>query len=326
MKPRLVFLVGPTAVGKSEVAVRLAKKLGAEIISCDSMQLYSGMDILVSKPSAALRRMSRHHLIGVVPYTREYNVARYRREATAQIKAILKRGKVPLLVGGTGLYMSVLLDGIFKAGSQSKRIRQRLVNECERLGSARLHEKLEAVDPAAASKIHPHDAKRITRALEAFEVSGKPISQLQKERRGLADEYDVMVFCLDMPRKDLYARIEKRVDTMFRQGLVAEVKRLSKKKLSRTAACAIGMQEIRGYLEGRYELEEARRLMKRNSRHYAKRQLTWFRKDKRIEWVKVGPRESAVSIAQRIGTVLSARQKCPSQGGHFKIAVRTVPK
>ena len=299
-KNKIIFIVGPTAVGKTEVAVRLAGKINAEIISCDSMQVYKGMDIITSKPTPILRKKTPHHLINIVSPTREYNVSRYRQEALEKIRGVLKKGKIPLFVGGTGLYMSILVDGIFKAGPQSKSIRKRLYKEAKRLGSEYLYRRLQQVDPAAAAKIHPNDTKRIIRALEVFQICGKPISQLQKERKGLFDEYEVRFFCLNMERDKLYGRIEKRIDKMFNHGLLAEVKKLLKLRLSKTASCAIGIRELKEYLEGLYDLEEAKRLMKKNTRNYAKRQLTWFRKDKRIEWLEIGDKETPMQVAERI--------------------------
>ena len=293
-------MVGPTAVGKTEVAVRLAGKINAEIISCDSMQVYKGMDIITSKPTPILRKKTPHHLINIVPPTREYNVSRYRQEALKKIRGVLKKGKIPLFVGGTGLYMSILVDGIFKAGPQSKSIRKRLYKEAKRLGSEYLYRRLQQVDPEAAAKIHPHDTKRIIRALEVFESTGKPISELQRQRKGLGSEYEVKIFCLNIPRDKLYAHIEKRIERMFKQGLLAEVKKLLKLKLSQTASCAIGIKELKGYIDGLYDLEEAKRLIKKNTRNYAKRQLTWFRKDKRIEWLEIGDKETPMQVAERI--------------------------
>ena len=306
MKKRILFVVGPTAVGKTEVAVSLARKINAEIISCDSMQLYKGMGIITSKPSKKLRKRVVHHLLDVVSPTRDYNVSRFRREALNKIKEIVNKGKVPLLVGGTGLYMSILLDGIFKAHKEDKATREKLYREAVRYGSAHLHKKLLKVDPEAAQKIHPNDTKRMVRALEVFAATGKPISQLQKQRIGLKDEYDSKVFCLDMPRVDLYARIDKRVEEIFKKGLIKEVRGLLKMKLSRTASCAIGIKELKGYFEGLYDLVEVKRLMKCHTRRYAKRQLTWFRKDKRLEWVMVGQDEKPASIAKRIGEAWNA--------------------
>ncbi len=300
MKERIIFLVGPTASGKTAVAACLARRWDAEIISCDSMQVYRRMDILTSKPSPALRKKIAYHLVDFVDPAKEYNVSRYRRDALARIREIIKKGKTPLLVGGTGLYMSILVDGIFKCEAVKNSLRRRLCREIENKGSAYLYGRLKKIDPEAASRIHPNDARRIVRALEVFEASGKPISKLQKEREGLAAQYDIRIFGLDMPRDELYRRIDRRVEKMFRQGLVREVKRLLKARLSRTASFAIGIREIKGYLDGRYDLKEAERLMQRNSRWYAKRQLGWFRKDKRVKWFGAGDNQSPARIARLI--------------------------
>jgi len=299
-KPEILFLVGPTAAGKTLTGLHLARKINAEIISCDSMQIYKGMDIITSKPPSALRKKIKHHLISMVSAEKEYNVARYYRDALKKIKEIIKKGKTPLFVGGTGLYMSVLLDGIFKAKAENKIIRRKLYEEAGLKGSGYLYKRLKKVDPEVALKIHPNDTRRIVRALEVFQVTGKPISWLQKERRGLSDEYAVRIFCLDMERGKLYHRIEKRIDTMFNQGLLAEVKRLLKLNLSKTARLAIGIRELEGCFAGLYDLDKAKSLMKKNTRNYAKRQLTWFRKDKRIEWLGVRDKETPASVANKI--------------------------
>jgi tRNA dimethylallyltransferase len=298
MKENLVFLVGPTATGKSEAAVYLAKKINAEIISCDSMQIYKNMDIITSKPSRSLIKQVPHHLISVVSPNRDYNVARYRNDAIRKVKEIIGRGKVPLFVGGTGLYMSTLIDGIFKAKSQNKKLRDNLYRQAKTLGNAYLYNKLARVDPLAAAKIHLNDTKRIVRALEVFEVTGKRISELKKKRKGLTDKYDINIFCLDMERKTLYKRIEKRVEKMFKEGLANEVRELLKLKLSKTASCAIGIKELKGYFDNLYGLEEAKRLIKRNTRALAKRQLTWFRKEKRIRWIN--DEEKPKDVAHKI--------------------------
>lgn len=297
---KIIFVVGPTAIGKSEIAVSLAKKINAEIISCDSMQIYKGMRIITSRPSPALKRGLPHHLMDILEPTREYNVSRYRSGAVGKIREIFRKGRVPLFVGGTGLYMSILIDGIFKAKAQNKIIRRRLYQEAEKSGSIRLYERLKNIDPPAAEKIHPHDTKRIIRALEVFASTGKPISELQKQRRGLSLEYEVKIFGLDMRRDRLYQRIDGRVDEMFRRGLESEVKKLLKKKLSKTASCAIGIKELGGYFKGAYGLEEAKSQIKKNTRNYAKRQMTWFRKDSRIEWLEIDDKETPGQVAKRI--------------------------
>ena len=300
MKPRLIFLVGPTAIGKTEIAVILAKKINAQIISCDSMQIYKGMDIITSKPSEILRKKAPHHLTDIIAPTREYNVWKYRKEALKEIKETIKKKKTPLFVGGTGLYMSALVDGIFKIKSETKRIRNRLYKEVDLMGNEYLHKRLKRVDPEAAAKIHPHDTKRIVRALEVFNSTNKPISELKRQKKGLADKYDVQIFCLNMPREILCKRIEERVDRMFNKGLVSEVGRLVKLRLSKTASYAIGIRELKGYFDGVYDLEEAKRLIKINTRQYAKRQLTWFRKDKRINWINLDGKEKSAEVGKRI--------------------------
>lgn len=300
IKNRIVFLVGPTAVGKSRIAVALAGKINAEIVSCDSMQIYRGMDIITSKPAPALRKQVKHHLIGTVSPFKEYDVAAYRKDALKKIDDILGRARVPLFTGGTGLYVSILVDGIFSMECRDEKKRLQLYKLAQAKGSGYLHERLKKVDPQAALKIHPNDARRIVRALEVFEVCGKPISQLQKQRKGLADEYDVRIFCLNMRRDKLYEKIDRRVDKMFESGLVRQVRRLLKKGLSRTARLAIGIRELDGYFNGRYSLEEAGKLIKKNTRQYAKRQLTWFRKDKRIQWVEIASNETVSDVVKRI--------------------------
>jgi tRNA dimethylallyltransferase len=300
MLKRLIFIVGPTAAGKTQAAVYLAKKLNAEIISVDSMQVYKGMPILTSKPSMSLRKRIKHYLIDTVPASKEYNASQYCKDVLKKVELILKKSKTPIFVGGTGLYVSMLVDGIFEEERPHKSIRKSLYALEKKYGSSYLYKRLQRVDHEAALKIHPNDSRRIVRALEIFQSTGKPISFLQKQRKGLRDRFDVRIFCLDMNRQELYRRIDLRVEKMLKEGLVNEVKKLSKKRLSRTALCAIGIKEIRGFLNGEYDLAEAKRLMQRNSRRYAKRQLTWFRKDKKIKWIRLTGKEKPAQVAAKI--------------------------
>jgi tRNA dimethylallyltransferase len=299
-KDKIVFLVGPTAVGKTAVAVHLAKKAGAEIISCDSMQVYKGMDIITSKPGPALRKKTIHYLIDIVKPTAGYDVSRFRSAAAKLIEYALKRGKLPLFVGGTGLYMSVLLDGIFEGGRQDQALRNKLQRLAQAKGVSYLYNRLRRVDPEAARKIHHNDLRRVVRALEVFETSGEPISRMQQKRRGISADYDITILCLNMEREQLYRRIEERVDEMFKKGLTKEVLKLLRFKLSKTAACAIGIKELKGYFDGIYDIEEAKRLIKLNTRRYAKRQLSWFRRDKRVNWINVDIGEKPGRIAHKI--------------------------
>ena len=300
VKPKLLFLAGPTAVGKSATAVILAKKINGEIISCDSMQIYKGMDILTSKPLARAQKGVTHHLISAVSPAAEYDVSKYCRLAAKKISEIIKRRKTPLIVGGTGLYMALLIDGIFKDKARDPGIRNRLYESVKIFGSRHLYDKLKKADPASAVKIHPHDTKRIVRALEVFENTGKPLSLLQKKRKGLSDKYDIKIACLNMPRQMLYKRIEARVKEMFDRGLLNEVKKLLQQNLSQTASRAIGIRELQGYFDGLYDLNTAKRMIARNTCLYAKRQLTWFRKDKRIQWINIGANDKPGDISKKV--------------------------
>jgi tRNA dimethylallyltransferase len=252
-----------------------------------------------------------HHLIDFISPEKEYNVFRFRREAVKKIREIVAKGKTPLFVGGTGLYMSVVIDGIFKGGGENPAVRKKLYKQAEKSGGGYLHSRLKKIDPEAAAKIHPHDARRIVRALEVYYTTGKLISLLQKQRKGIAGEYDVRIFCLDPDRAKLYERIDRRVDRMFTRGLVKEVKELLRGRLSRTAEKAIGIREVGEYLEGHMSLAEAKNMMKRNTRLYAKRQLTWFRKDKRTRWIEVGE-ESPQCVAKRIVSIFGDVKHCVS--------------
>lgn len=297
-KPQIIFLVGPTAIGKSRLAVRLAAKINAEIISLDSMQIYRGLEILSSHPSREMQKKIRHHLLNILNPDQEFDAASYRKLALKKIKEIHKTGlpagkagKIPLFVGGTGLYLNIVIDGIFKDVKKDPALREKLFAQAAKKGSLFLHNQLKKIDPPAAAKIHPNDAKRIIRALEVHKLTGKPISQLWKSRKGLdREKYDIRIFGLNKDREELYRDINRRVEDMFTQGLLNEVKTALTSKPSLTCRQAIGIKEIQGYLEGKYDLEYAKELIKKNTRNYAKRQLTWFRKDKRIAWLEASKR------------------------------------
>jgi len=287
MEPKVIFLVGPTACGKSELAVELASKINAEIISCDSMQVYKGMEILSAAPSYDLRKKIKHHLIGYVNPQSQYNVAKFRRKAIGKIKEILKRGKIPLFVGGSGLYYKVLLDGIFDEEEPNQKLRQRLYQEAKEYGTYFLYERLKKIDPKSTSKIHPNDLKRIVRALEVYEKTGIPISEWQKKAKGIFKDYEVKVFGIFRSKEMILKRVRQRTESMFRKGLLEEVKKLLKLKLSKTAKEAIGIKEIEGYLEGRYSLTETKKLIIKNTLRLVKKQFTWFKKDPRVYWINI---------------------------------------
>ena len=277
------FLVGPTASGKTALSLKLAKKLNAEIVSCDSMCVYKGMDILTSKPPMGCRKKIRHHLIDIIPPSREFSVAEYRRMALQKIREILKRGKIPLFVGGSGLYVKAVIDGLFPSAEKDLKFRKKQEAIAKKYGKAYLYRKLKRIDPVRAANIHPNDLRRVVRALEIYHTEKKRPSELKAGTEPL--KYDFKIFGLLVDRNELYKNIDDRVEEMFKKGIVNEVKRLSNKKLSQTAAKALGYNEVLGYLKGKYSMEEAKELFKKNTRHFAKRQLTWFRPDCRITWL-----------------------------------------
>lgn len=296
----MVFIVGPTAVGKTEVGFLLAKALRGEIVSCDAMQVYKGLDIASNKPDPKTLRQIPHHLIGCVPLSRDFDVAQFQKKARSTIRKIQAQGRTPIVVGGSGLYVQVLLDGIFAQGPQDLPRREALQKEAQSTGVGPLYERLRQLDPASAERIHPHDLRRIVRALEVALAGGQPLSELQKQRRGLWSEQEILIFALDRDRGSLYERINRRVDEMFAKGLVDEVKDLEGKAVSRTAGKMIGVPEVRSYLRGDVSLQEAKDLLKRNTRRYAKRQMTWFRKDKRLIWIDLSSDRQAADIVREL--------------------------
>lgn len=301
MKPSLIAIVGPTASGKSAVGVELARKIGGEIVSCDSMQVYKGMPVCTQATPAVVRGV-RHHLTAFVEPTREYSAARFRRDAEKAVRAILRKKKTPILVGGTGLYLRALLDGLFDAPgpAQDEPFRAKLRAEAAEKGSPVLHERLARIDPAAAAKIHPNDMRRLIRALEVHHLTGRPLSEWKPQRAGIRDAFDCRLFLVEHDRAELYRRVERRVDKMMRAGLLAEAKRLSKKKLSRTAATALGLREMKSHLAGELSKADAVALLKKNTRNYAKRQLSWFKHEKDVQFIPVGAGDSASTIARTI--------------------------
>lgn len=300
MPPKIIFIVGPTAIGKSDVAVRVAEKIGGEIVSCDSMQVYKEAAIVTNKPSRPQQKKIKHHLVGNVSVKEHFDVAEFNACARKAIIGIHRKNKIPIVAGGSGLYVNILLDGIFEDGPRQETLRAQLEQELQLHGPEFLYAQLRKVDPTAAQRIHLNDSRRIVRALEVHAHKGQAISELQKDRQGLWGRFDIDVIGLTMARAELYARINTRVDEMFAQGAVAEIEKLRKLPLSRTAGQIIGLKEIGGYLSGEYDLERAIYLMKRNTRHFAKRQMTWFRRDKRIQWVEVGSSDKIDTIVNKI--------------------------
>lgn len=287
----LIVLVGPTAAGKSSIALAVAERVGGEIVAADSMQVYRGFDIGTAKPSAAERSRVPHHLLDLVKPDQPFTAADYVRLASAAIVEIRARGHLPIVVGGTGLYVRALLCGLFDGPGEITPLRETLYQEAAQEGSATLHRRLETIDPETAAAIHPNDLFRIVRALEVAAVSGRPISILRVEghRNHRPVPGPILKFGLERNRQELYQRIEVRVEAMMKQGLLREVQNLLDRGYGDTLRPlrAIGYRHMIGHLKGEVSLDDAVASLKRDTRRYAKRQLTWFRHEDGIEWLPV---------------------------------------
>ncbi len=291
-KPRIVAIVGCTASGKTSLSVELARRFGGEIVSCDSMQIYRGMDIGTAKPDEAERRGVPHHLMDFVDPLDPtgYSCADYVRDARAAAEDILARGRLPILCGGTGLYLDAFLrGGSFESTDTDPALRADLMALAEREGADALHAILRELDPVSAEATHPNNVKRVARAIEICRVTGRKKSDLDRESRQAEGPYDALVIGLDYTdRTILYDRIDRRVDAMLDAGLVAETCRLREAGVfdtCSTAAQAIGYKELFPYLDGAQSLEEATEVLKTATRRYAKRQMTWFRAKEYVTWI-----------------------------------------
>jgi tRNA dimethylallyltransferase len=301
--PPLLVITGPTATGKTDVAVMVAERLGGEIISADSMLVYRTMDIGTAKPTPAERRGVSHHLIDIVEPDEVYSAALFQQQARDVIQDVLARGRLPLLVGGTGLYVRAVIDRYdFGNAGGDNFLREKLQKEAEEAGVEHIHERLKEVDPVAADRLHPRDCRRVIRALEVFYRTGRPISSYQYRDEDQRPLYNVKMFGLYMARESLYRRVEKRVDRMIEAGLVEEVRGLLSRGYNRevTSMRGLGYKEIISHLEGEVPFEQAIEILKRNTRRFAKRQLTWFRRDPRIQWIDMEQSGGVFAAAQRI--------------------------
>ena len=286
--PQLVVITGPTATGKSTLGVRLAEKINGEIVSADSMQVYKHMDIGTAKPTVDEMCGVPHHLIDFIPPSEDYSVARYVKDASKCLDDILFRGKKPILVGGTGLYIDSLLAGRNFSARADESLRQKLEDEFDSIGGEAMLKKLREVDVESAEKLHANDKKRIIRAFEIHTITGKTISQHDKETKKLPPQYDAIKFALTFSdRAQLYSRIDVRVDEMLKKGLEEEVRSLLKTGTSRkcTSMQAIGYKEISAAVTGETDIKIAVDKVKTESRRYAKRQLTWLRRDNEVSWI-----------------------------------------
>lgn len=302
MKPSIIVITGPTGAGKSELGLRLALELQGEIICADSLTIYRGLNIGSAKPSDADRDTVPHHLLDLAEPTDPFSAADFRTAATAAIFDITARGKRPILVGGSGLYLRTLLHGLNQAPGEDSRLRSQLQQKGEQLGAASLLAELRSVDPQTAARLHERDIFRIIRALEVYHTTGRPISDFHAEHRFAESPFNTLQFCLDLPRESLYRRIELRVDRMLADGLLDEVKQLLASAVPPDCKplCAIGYKEVVAYLQVEYDYTEMVRLIKQNSRRFAKRQLTWFRKEPELQWISY-PQDAALifSAAKR---------------------------
>jgi len=303
MNKPLIAIVGPTAVGKTDIAIDVALRIKGVIISADATQVYKYMNIGSAKPTEQERRGVPHYMIDVVEPNESFSVAVFQRMAREYIDKTLKAGYIPILVGGTGLYVnSVIYSLDFTEGAPDEELRHKLREMAERFGTDILYEELAKIDPESASKISRNDLKRIMRALEVYYKTGKPISYYQKRSKQISPPYNALVVGLTMDRQRLYERIEQRVDAMISKGLIEEVRwlRANGYTSNKVAMQAVGYKEILAYLNGLCTLEEAIALIKRNTRRLAKRQWTWFNKDKNVHWFDVDKFETRDELINAI--------------------------
>jgi tRNA dimethylallyltransferase len=297
LRPKIVIILGPTGTGKTDLSLKLAPELDAEIISADSMQVYRFMDIGTAKPSPEERARVRHHLIDIVDPEEDFNAALFAEKAGEIIRCLGAEGKAVLVVGGTGLYIRALTGGLIEGPSPDRELRRRLREDLKKFGAAHFHERLKERDALAASRIGVNDAVRIIRALEVLERGGESISKKQEAHGFQQRQYDFLKIGLQLPRQELYDRINRRCEEMIGRGIVDEVRNLLERGYEKRARAllSLGYKHIIGHISGRLTLEEALRLMQRDTRNFAKRQITWFKAEKDIEWFSPRAEESILT-------------------------------
>ena len=296
---KVAVLLGPTAVGKTGAALALAARLGAEIVNADSLQVYRELDIGTAKPTPEERARVPHHLVDVAAPTESYDADRYSREGRAVLAGLHRRGVPPLVVGGTGLYLKALLHGLFEEGDLARRSGSACAGTCTAWGWTGCYQRLAALDPATAERLHPHDTYRILRALEVMEATGQPLSELLAAHRFRDCPYRVLKLGLTLPREELTARIEARVEAMLAQGLLAEVEGLlSRYPPDLKPLQSLGYRHLSKFLRGEWSWEEAIERWKIDTRRYAKRQLTWFKADPEVRWFHPGQIEAMAACLE----------------------------
>ncbi len=307
--PKILVIVGPTCVGKSALALEVAKRLEAEIISADSMQVYRGMDIGTAKPTPEERAAVVHHLIDILDPDENYNAGRFEREASGIIHSLWRQGTPAIVAGGTGLYVKALIHGLFESPPVDPDLRANLLDEASRVGPAEFHESLRRVDPVAAARLHPHDTVRIARALEVYRLTGRAMTDLQARHRFEKHPFLPLILGLTMDREVLYDRIEGRVDRMIRAGWIEEVRVLLDRGYDEESPGlkGLGYERLLDRLRGRCTLDEAVVEIKKETRRYAKRQMTWFRGMPEVDWQ--GTPIEAEAAARRFASFLDSDRK-----------------
>ena len=284
----VLVIVGPTGIGKTDIAIEISKRISSEIVSADSRQIYRFMDIGTSKPSKETLEKYPHHFINILNPDEDYSAGQFAKEARKVIERISNRRNIPLITGGSGLYIKALLEGFFGADFRDDIIRKQLQQKLKEKGYKNLYNELEKVDPHGATQIHPNNTKRVLRNLEVYYITGKPISEFQKSQNDPAN-FKWIKFGLSINREQLYKRINQRVDKMLEEGLIDEVESILKKGYSPelNSLNSVGYKEAIHYLNGKISLEDCIDLIKQNTRNYAKRQIIWYRREKDIQWINM---------------------------------------
>jgi len=298
----LVVLVGPTAVGKSEIGLILGRTLGTDLLTADSRQVYRGMDVATDKPTAAQREAVSHRLIDLIDPDQRFNAGMYRRAAEEEIERLYGERRLPLVVGGTGLYVRALIRGLCEAPQGDPAVRAEFIHDARGHHKGYLHQELAKVDPESAQALHPNDENKIIRALEVQRLLGRPLSHVHRQHRAAALSWSPLLLGLMRDREVLYRRIEQRVDRLFMNGVVKETEGLLARGYARDlpAMKGLGYRQVSAFLAGDYDYDEAVRRLKRDTRHFAKRQMTWFRREPDIQWVTVSESEKPESTAGRL--------------------------
>jgi tRNA dimethylallyltransferase len=298
----VVVIVGPTAVGKSRIAVEVAKTFETEVLTADSRQVYRGMDVGTDKPASEERQAVPHRLIDLVDPDESFNAGLYRRQAIDEIERLYRDCRLPLVVGGTGLYVRTLLKGLCDAPQADPIVREALRQEAEDQGSDRLYARLVDVDPVLAARLHPRDESKVIRALEVYQLSGRRMSEFQQEHGFAERPFATLMIGLNRNRDTLYRRIEGRIDWQLAHGLIEETKRLLAQGYQRNSAAmkGLGYRQVAEHLAGEYDASEMVRRFKRDTRHFSKRQMTWFRKEPGIQWLMIEESESVPHTATRV--------------------------